>query len=157
MNSYRHTDRNGHTVLLSYRPKGEYLRPNHKVLRGALVLDSDLVEKGYGQGRVPRPWALFVFRYIFCERGPAVGASAPLLGVSLKKYTGLPWVSLVSPSSLIKTHHSAGRTVGRHKSVHESSAGLSPKPGELFRERSFRKLNDGLGPVGHFLSFTPYS
>ncbi len=24
-------------------------------------------------------------------------------------------------------------------------------------ERSFRKLNDGLGPVGHFLSFTPYS
>ncbi len=60
----------------------------------------------------------------------AVGADAPLLGVSLKKYTGLALGSFVSPSSLNQTYTFAGLTVGRHKFVHESSAGLSPKPKE---------------------------
>ncbi len=61
----------------------------------------------------------------------AVGADAPLLMVPREKCSGPALGSPVSPLCLIQTHPFAGRTEGRHKFVHESSAGLPPKPEEV--------------------------
>ncbi len=85
-----------------------------------------------------------MFSATFFVKGlQAVGADAPLLMVPLKKYSGLALGSLVSPLCLNETHPFAGRTVGRHKFVHESSAGLSPKP----REDHSDKEGADSGPI----------
>ncbi len=135
---------------LSYRPKGVYLTTQHKVLRGTLVLDSDLVEKGYGQGRGLAPGFDMFSATFFVKEGPAVGAVAPLLGVSLKKYSGLALGSLVSPLCLNQTHTFAGLAEGRQKFVHGSSAGLTPKPRKVIQRCPVRVGHDGMErcPVG---------
>ncbi len=83
----------------------------------------------------------------FVKDGPAVGADAPLLGVSQKKRSGPALGSPVSTSSLNQTHHFAGRKVGRHKFVHESSARLSPKPIEGHSDKEGADSGPNCGPL----------
>ncbi len=97
------------------------------------------------------PLGLIHFSVTFFVKGAqAVGADAPLLMVPLKKCSGLALESLVSPSSNRETHTSAGLKMGRHKFVHESSAGLPPKPREVNQRCPVKAGDDGMErcPVG---------
>ncbi len=106
-------------------------------LRGYIMLKAISVRDMVRGDESPLGFICFPLHF-FVKEEQAVGADAPLLGVSQKKCSGLLWGSLVAPSSLIQTHPFAGRTVGRHKFVHESSAGLTPKPRGGYSDREKR-------------------
>ncbi len=90
-----------------------------------------------------------MFSVTFFVKGvQAVGADAPLLMVPQKKCSGPALGSPVSTSSKRETHHFAGRTVGRHKYVHESSAGLTPKPRWIIQREEFPIVKRRFGPCG---------
>ena len=67
-----------------------YLRPHNRALRGNLVLESTSV-RDMVRGECLAPGLYLFSATFFVKEGPAVGAVALLLGVSLKKYSGLPW------------------------------------------------------------------
>ncbi len=90
-------------------PKKHHLaHPKDLDLRGNLVLEESLRKWDMVRVECLAPGLNMFSATFFVKEGPAVGANAPLLGVSLKKYTGLlgtPCFTLIiqSDSSLRRT------------------------------------------------------
>ncbi len=124
-------------------------------LRGNLVLKASSV-RDMVRGEVS-PLGLIHFSGHFSVRGVRSGAPPHRLQPHSQNAAGRLWGPLFHRCDRCRLIPSRDGRWGGINSFMSLVPGYRPSPSGLFKERSFRKLNDGLGHVGHFLSFTPYS